>query len=123
MGPATRASTNRRSSSRFCVFGIGDVELRDVAFGSLSPILVAFVEPEDPCWESVAVLLESVASEGLRCLLADPVRCRTTAPLLGHDGEVELLLVSHGRLAQRIDVSTPAAVVAELVIGSLADIA
>ena len=120
MGPAVRESIHRTSSSRFCVLGIGDVELRDLAFGSLSPILVAFVDEGDPVWESVAVLLESVASDRLRCLLADPVRCRTAAPLLGHAGVVDLLLVAHGRLARRIDASTPAAGVVRLVAESLA---
>lgn len=108
MGPAIRESTNRRSSSPFCALGIGDAELRDVAFGSLSPILVAFVEADDLRWEDVAELLESVASERLRCLLADPVRCRTAASLLGHTGGFEMLLVAHGRVARRIDAATTA---------------
>ena len=117
-GVAERPARSRRtSSSRFCAFGIGDAELRDLAFGSLSPILVAFVEDGDPAWQGVARLLEAVASDRLRCLLADPLRCRTAAPLLGHAGTIELLLIDHGCLTRRIDVSTPPAGVVALVSG------
>lgn len=114
------APVRRTTSSRFCAFGVGDAELRDVAFGSLSPILVAFVGEGDPAWESIASLLETVASDRLRCLLVDPVVCPTSAPLLGHAGGVELLLVVRGSLAHRIDVATPPAGVADMVSATLA---
>jgi hypothetical protein len=99
----------RRSSSRFCAFGLQDAELRDVALGSLSPILVCFVEDDDPQWDAVADVLESVASGRLRCLVAAPSRCRTAAPLLGYRGVTELLLLAGGRPTDRISLSTPAA--------------
>jgi hypothetical protein len=97
----------RRSSSRFCAFDLEDAEVRDVALGSLSPIVVCFVEDDDPQWEAVADVLESIASGALRCLVAAPSRCRTAAPLLGYRGITELLLLARGRPTDRLSLTTP----------------
>lgn len=106
----------RGSASRYCAFGLGDGPLRDVALGSLSPVLVLFVEDDDPRWESLAVLAETIASASLRCLLADPRRCPTTALLLHHRGRrPELLLVVHGRTVRRLDLTTTAPTVTHAV--------
>lgn len=64
-------------------------------------------------------MLEAVASTRVRCLLADPTRCRSAATPVGHRTASELLLFAHGCLIRRIGMATPVALVREWLVNAL----
>jgi hypothetical protein len=101
------AVTTPRRAAWFSVVDVDDGHLRDLVLGALGPVLVCLVPSGDPRRGALASSLAQLSSTvRVRCVLAAPERCPTTAVLLGSQGD-DLLLLVGGRLRARISLGEP----------------